>query len=496
MKQLTFPRIHALLAQHGLWRGVAEHSDAVPTLPDNFPPGLDSEVCTNLACDSRKAGPGTLFVCKGRGFRAEYLADAVSRGVRICVAAENDKPAGTGGALYPIIVTDVRKALAVLAAEFYGYPQERLFTIAVTGTKGKTTAAYFLWHILTAAGKKTALFSTIDTTTDGKTFRKSSLTTPESLDLFAYMDKAADAGCTHLVLEVSSQAYKIDRVYGITFDVGVFLNISPDHIGPIEHATFGEYFACKRRLLHNARAIVLNAQSSHFDLLHREALAQNVPVRLFRADDAAGYDVSLPGDFNRSNAAAAINAAVLTGIGEQAIRAGLAAARVPGRMEVLTRATGGTVYVDYAHNYASLHSVLGYVRHKHKGTVAVVTGSTGNKGESRRQGIAQALDELADEAVLTTDDPGDEDPAAIAGEIAAGMTGRARVRIELDRPQAIRRAFALTPGAEDAVLIAGKGADLFQKTHGVEVPYMGDVAAAQLAAAGERRDGTLRTEVG
>ncbi|MEQ2756686.1 Mur ligase family protein, partial [Staphylococcus hominis] len=150
-------------------------------------------------------------------------------------------------ALPAIIVTDVKRAMALIAASFYDFPQNKLKTLALTGTKGKTTSAYFAKAILDKMnGGKTALLSTAQTTLDGKNYFKSELTTPESLDLLEMMAKALTNGMTHLVMEVLSQAYKIERVYGLTFDVGVFLNISPDHIGPVEHPTFAVKIIFKR----------------------------------------------------------------------------------------------------------------------------------------------------------------------------------------------------------------------------------------------------------
>ena len=146
--------------------------------------------------------------------------------------------------------------------EFYGNPQEKLKLLAFTGTKGKTTAAYFAYNILNQKHRP-AMLSTMNTTLDGKTFFKSALTTPESIDLFDMMAQAVKNGRTHLVMEVSSQAYLVHRVYGLTFDIGVFLNITPDHIGPIEHPTFEDYFYHKRLLMKNSQAVVINSDMDH-----------------------------------------------------------------------------------------------------------------------------------------------------------------------------------------------------------------------------------------
>ena len=202
-----------------------------------------------LSYDSRKSTENTLFFAKGLNFKKEYLTDLEAA----FYVSEFDYEV----ALPAIIVTDVKRAMALIAASFYDFPQNKLKTLALTGTKGKTTSAYFAKAILDKMnGGKTALLSTAQTTLDGKNYFKSELTTPESLDLLEMMAKALTNGMTHLVMEVSSQAYKTERVYGLTFDVGVFLNISPDHIGPVEHPTLEDYFYCKRQLLKNSRYFV------------------------------------------------------------------------------------------------------------------------------------------------------------------------------------------------------------------------------------------------
>ena len=218
---------------------------------------------SQLSYDSREVSDSTLFFAKGLNFKREFLADLAIPFYVSEIDYEVSIPA--------IIVNDVKHAMSLIAMAFYDRPQDALKTLAFTGTKGKTTAAYFAKNILdTHNSGKTALFSTMETTLDGKTFFKSQLTTPESLDLFRMMREAVSHGMTHLVMEVSSQAYKTSRVYGLTFDVGVFLNISPDHIGPIEHPTFEDYFYCKRQLLANARYAVVNAEMTHFDFVKSE----------------------------------------------------------------------------------------------------------------------------------------------------------------------------------------------------------------------------------
>ena len=390
-----------------------------------------------------------------------------------------------------IIVNDVKHAMSLIAMAFYDRPQDALKTLAFTGTKGKTTAAYFAKNILdTHNSGKTALFSTMETTLDGKTFFKSQLTTPESLDLFRMMREAVSHGMTHLVMEVSSQAYKTSRVYGLTFDVGVFLNISPDHIGPIEHPTFEDYFYCKRQLLANARYAVVNAEMTHFDFVKSELTGEttfygegsehpisNSEAFSFSALDT-NFEIQLIGRFNQENAVAASLAAIHLGASLTDAKVGVAKTTVPGRMEVLTQANGAKVFIDYAHNADSLAKLVDVVVPHQTGHVTLVMGTTGNKGESRRQGVGELLEQLPDiDVILTADDPNFEDPAEIAREIASFISRD--VRIVIDRETAIQTAMSTTANADDAVIIAGKGVDAYQIVNGVKAPYAGDKKIAE-----------------
>ena len=210
-----------------------------------------------ISYDSRNVTDSTLFFVKGENFKKEFLESAVASGLKFYIS-ESDFEVG----IPVLVVNDIKQAMSLIAMEFYGNPQDKLKILAFTGTKGKTTSAYFAYQILSQSHRP-ALLSTMNTTLDGKNFFKSSLTTPESLDLFEMMAQAVANDRTHLIMEVSSQAYLKKRVYGLTFDASVFLNISPDHIGPIEHPTFEDYFYNKRLLMENSRAVIVNSGRRH-----------------------------------------------------------------------------------------------------------------------------------------------------------------------------------------------------------------------------------------
>lgn len=443
---------------------------------------------SKISFDSREADKSTLFFAKGATFKKEYLEQAIENGLTFYVSQvdyELDIPA--------IIVTDIKKAMSLIAMEFYGHPENDLKIIAFTGTKGKTTAAYFAYNILKQSHRP-AMFSTMNTTLDGKTFFKSKLTTPESLDLFKMMATAVQNGMTHLIMEVSSQAYLVERVYGLTFDVGAFLNISPDHIGPIEHPTFEDYFYHKRLLMANSKAVVVNAGMDYFNIVAQQVT--NTPHDFYgkgsdntiengRAFDfdvtgklAGHYDIQLIGSFNQENAVAAGLACLRLGTSLADIQKGIAQTSVPGRMEVITQTNGAKVFVDYAHNGDSLEKLLSVVEEHQKGDLHLILGATGNKGESRRADFARVINAHPNlHVILTADDPNYEDPQAIAEEIASQVTRP--LDIQVDREKAISQAMARTNNETDAVIIAGKGADAYQIVNGERTAYAGDLNIAK-----------------
>ncbi|MDR1521857.1 MAG: UDP-N-acetylmuramoyl-L-alanyl-D-glutamate--L-lysine ligase [Streptococcaceae bacterium] len=460
-----------------------------------------------LSYDSRKISEGTLFFVKGQNFKKSFLEQAVNLGMRFYVSQIPFKVKGTTA----ILVNNVREAMALIAQAFFNHPEQKLKIVAFTGTKGKTTSAYFVKDILDQTTKqRTALLSTIKTTLDGKKYFNSKLTTPESLELYKMMNQAVNQKMTHLVMEVSSQAYKMKRVYGLIFDVGVFLNISEDHIGPIEHPNFEDYLYCKRQLLYNSRRIILNKKADYFALLLEESKEINVPIYLygksasgtdyfiktdtdnfFKFNVCAGsrnrdssltgeYIIRLAGDFNKENALAAMMAAFLVGADKNAAQKALTKTTVPGRMEILVQKNGAHVYVDYAHNKLSLAALLQFVKTHHQGLLIVVLGSPGSKGLSRRKDFGEVLSKFADIAVLTEDDPDFEDPIEIAQKIANHITSpKTIVKIFTKRPQAIHYALSLTKSANDAIVLAGKGVDCYQIIKSEKVPYQGDLAIVQ-----------------
>ncbi|MDR3241970.1 MAG: UDP-N-acetylmuramoyl-L-alanyl-D-glutamate--2,6-diaminopimelate ligase [Lactobacillaceae bacterium] len=471
----------------------------------------------HLAYNSNDAKAHTLFFIKGH-FKADYLDSAIAAGVTAIVAPKDFQP---NSPVPTWTVEDVPAAMSILSMAFYDDPQNELALIGITGTKGKTSAAYMAYEILRAStGDKVALSSTLSIITgpQPENHYRAHLTTPESLDLFRYMREAVDNGMTHMVMEVSSQAYKMERVYGLRYNVGIFLNISPDHVGENEHPTFADYLANKMMLIDHSEQIILNVERDHFpELIERAELVMprdgiwlygqsdaeeelradiafettasdlhGSTFNLLEADPQAKrlaiadeYHLDIPGDFNESNATAVAIATRLVGADREAIKEGLATVKIPGRMQMLTSQKHGTIYVDYAHNYVSIAALLQFVRKNESvEQLTIVVGAPGNKGVSRRPGIGKAVSEGSDIVYLTSDDPQYEDPNAIADEIQASIVNPAVVvKREMDRTQAIEQAIT-SAGPSDVVVLAAKGLDEYQKINGVDTPYENDWAIA------------------
>ncbi|MCO6558443.1 MAG: UDP-N-acetylmuramoyl-L-alanyl-D-glutamate--2,6-diaminopimelate ligase [Bifidobacterium sp.] len=505
---LTLATAVELLERHHLLREIIQ-GETWSRNPARFAGSEDD--FTSITYDTRQVREGSLLCCKGQ-FKADYLADCDERGLQAYVA-KTDFSAKTGA--IGIIVDDIRKAMSLLSAAFYGRPQDELTVIGITGTKGKTTTAYFVQAILNAASDgKAALFSSVDNCLDGRTYTASALTTPESMDAFRMMRQAVDNGMRYLVMEVSSQAYKVERVYGLTFDVGAFLNISPDHISPIEHPTFEDYLYCKRQITPNSKALVLGADCDHADLIEEDAAAAGVPVTTFalhtsdahdsgtKADtvarpadkdrtafhiEVAGttdtYRLRMDGDFNYANAAAALTIAQLAGIdlNDRKISHALENVRISGRMEQFKDTHGPNVaIVDYAHNFASVSALINFALERYganKPRITLVSGSAGGKAVDRRKEIIDAAQHRVDRIIITSDDPDKERAEDICETMQAAVNDpHVHATIIVDRQKAIEAAIAEAQAHDgfDVLLIVGKGEEQWIKVNGKHTPYEGD----------------------
>jgi UDP-N-acetylmuramoyl-L-alanyl-D-glutamate--2,6-diaminopimelate ligase len=421
----------------------------------------------DLAYDTRRVGAGSLFFCiPGANVDGHDLAaDALARGA---VALVVERPVEAG--VPQLLVPSVRRAMPMAASLFFGAPSRELDVLAVTGTNGKTTTAFIIDSILIAAGRRPALLTNIERRVGGEVL-PTGLNTPEAIDLQRLFRAMIDAGDRSCAMEATSIASAKGRLDETRFAVLVFTNLTQDHLD--FHGTMADYFAAKRALFEQAEHAVVNVGDA-WGLRLAEEL-QN--ARTFTPDDDLGsVALRLRGRFNRANALGAIWAARELGIDESAIRAGVEAlGGVPGRFESVDVGQPFAVIVDYAHTPDSLENVLRTAREL-GGRLTVVFGAGGDRDRDKRPLMGRIAAELADRAIVTTDNPRSEDPAEIARAVAHGT-----LEIVLDRREAIET--ALTDAKEgDVVVIAGKGADTEMELADRSVPFDDRAVAREVLA--------------
>lgn len=455
---------------------------------------LDKEI-SGVIYDSRKDCAGALFICiSGTKVDAHtFLPQVIEKGAAaVVVEREVEIPEN----VTVIRVADARLALAELSAAWFGYPTRKMTTIGLTGTKGKTTSTYMLKAILEAAGKKVGLVGTNGAVIAGKHYVTNN-TTPESYELQQYFHQMVEAGCEYMIMEVSSQGLKMNRVAGISFDYGVFTNISPDHIGPNEHADFEEYMACKGKLFTMCSTGIVNRDDPNWENIVKghtcklytfgctpEADFEAVNIRHLKKGSFMGIgfdlkgkaefpvEVNIPGMFSVYNALSAVSVAVLLGIGSDAIDRALASLKVDGRMELVYASDHCTVIVDYAHNGVSTRSLLSTLRDYNPHRLVVVFGCGGNRDPHRRYEMGEAAGHMADLSIVTADNSRWEKVENIIKDIHIGLDPTGGKYIDIpDRREAIRYSIShAEPG--DVIAIIGKGHEDYQEVNGVKTHFL------------------------
>jgi UDP-N-acetylmuramoyl-L-alanyl-D-glutamate--2,6-diaminopimelate ligase len=443
--------------------------------------GRPSVEVRDLAYDARVVADGSVFFAV-RGERADghdFAAEAVARGaVALVVERGLDLP------VPQVVVRDSRAAMAPAADAFFGEPGRELEVVGVTGTSGKTTTSHLLFAILAAAGRRPGLRGTVEARVGGER-RGVVRTTPEAIDLQRLFREMLDAGDRSCAMEASSHASVLHRLDHVRFAVLVFTNLSQDHLD--FHGDMESYFEAKRRLfLVEPRPVAVVNVGDEYG----RRLAQELPDAIpFSGDDAGavdGIELRLQGRFNVENALAALSAARALGIDDGSIRRGLESVRgVPGRFESVDAGQPFHVIVDYAHKPDALEKVLRAARElAGERRMICVVGAGGDRDRGKRAVMGRLASELADLAIVTSDNPRSEDPEAIAAEIVSGADGE--VEVELDRAAAIGRAVGLAaPG--DVVLIVGKGAEQGQEFADRTVPFDDRAAAKEALEALEAR---------
>ena len=467
---------------------------------------LDQKI-VHLTYKSKEVDTNTLFICKGESFKVEYLQEAIKNAAVAYISTKKydiDFPC--------IIVNDITRAMSLVSMLYFDYPSANLNVIGITGTKGKTTTSFYTKSILDEYAKEnlkndTAIISSL-ITYDGIENFESKLTTPEAYDTQRHFRNAVDTDIKNVVMEVSSQAYtkKYNRLYNIKFDVGAFLNISEDHISPIEHPTFDDYFNCKLELFKNCHIACINLDSDFSNTVYDIAKENCYKVITFSLIDANadvyGYDVDIqkdgthfrvktdlfdrefvlkmPGKFNIENALCAICITKSLNIDSKYMYLGLKEAKASGRMEIYkTRDEKIVSIVDFAHNKLSFEKIYETVKEEYKGRVVItVFGCPGGKAQIRRKNLGEIAGKNSDYIYITADDPGIEEVSKISNEIEEYVKKYTTSYIKIeDREEAIKEAFKFANNLDkkSILLILGKGSDNTQKVlNGYEV-YKSDV---------------------
>lgn len=464
--------------------------------------GDPSTVVRGVTQDSRRVQPGDLFVAVP-GFERnglEFVPDALSRGA-VAVAAES-LPAAE---IPTVRVGDARHALADLSATFFGHPSRGMPVVGITGTDGKTSTTHLLSAILEAHGLRTGWLTTVNTRI-GPEVRANAAdhTTPEAPIVQRTLAEMRAATCDVAIVETSSHALALDRVRGVDYRVGIFTNLSPEHIN--FHGSFEAYLAAKRRLFERLPAdghAVLNADDAGFEAMRGATRAHVLTYGLERPADFTARDLQLgargtrftllPGEltietrlvgrFNVANWLAAYAAATVFGAtADDLLRAALAQAPVPGRMNLVDAGQPFAVVVDFAHTPQALEKALDTVRSLVDGQLMLAFGLAGGRDDANRPVMGALAARKTDFFVITTDDPGHEDPAVIAAQIARGARQVGdHFTVELDRRAAIKRLFARAH-AGDAVLLAGKGHEQRMVVGDQKLPWNDTCAASEVLA--------------
>lgn len=465
---------------------------------------MDIEIA-DIIYDSGKVTEHTAFVCMVGAVTDghDYIKSAIEKGASALVVErepECDVPEGC-----TVIKTEsTRYALALMSASYFGHPAEELVTIGLTGTKGKTTTTYMIKSVLEEAGKKVGLIGTIGALI-GEEKLPAKNTTPESYELHKMFRAMADAGCDYVVMEVSSQGLKMDRVAGITFDYGIFTNLSPDHIGPAEHASFEEYAECKSILFRHCKTGIINIDDEHAQDIMKGHTCGIKTLSVKQDADlmagAIGYldeegqigmhftttgcmnvyaAVHVPGSFSVYNSLVTMLTCHLAGIDDEAILRGLDKAKVKGRVELVPVSKDFTVIIDYAHNEVSTRSVLTTLKEYHPKRMICVYGGGGNRSKLRRYDMGEVTGELADLCVLTCDNPRDEEIADINNDIKIGLAKSNGKYIEIeDRKEAIRYCIENAKKG-DMIVLLGKGHEDYQEIKGVKYHFDEREAIAEI----------------
>lgn len=450
----------------------------------------DIEV-TELVNDSRKAGPGCVFVCISGAVSDghSYVEDVTAKGAAAVIV---ERPVEAPEGVTVIHVDDTRYALALMSAAYFGYPAEKLKVIGITGTKGKTTTTYMVKSILEGVGHKVGLIGTIEALIGDKSIPANN-TTPESFTIHQYFAEMVKEGCDSVVMEVSSQGLMLHRTAGIEFEIGIFTNLGEDHIGPNEHKDFEDYKRCKGILFTQCRLGIANVDDQWYEDVFQNAtckvetfgFSEKADLRATNVQHVSrpGYlgvnyhvsglmdfdvEIDIPGEFSVYNSLTAIAVCRHFDVPEENIKKALKVAKVKGRIEMVKVSDDFAFMIDYAHNAMSLESLLCTLRDYHPKRIVTIFGCGGNRSRTRRFEMGEVAGNLSDFTIITSDNPRFEEPQDIINDIITGIKKTDGKYVDIcDRKKAIR--YAIEHGKEgDIIVLAGKGHETYQEIRGVK----------------------------
>lgn len=455
---------------------------------------------TNVESDSRDIKQNGLFVAI-HGFKTDginYIDEAIKNGAKVIMLQDgtNIRSLNIPEDITILVVDNTRKALAICSCNFYGNPSRKFKLIGVTGTKGKTTTTYMIKRILEKQGKKVGLIGTVANYIGDKQIETSGRTTPESTKLQQAFAKMAEEKVDAVVMEVSSQSLKLDRVLGCDFDMAIFTNLAPEHISENEHPDMEDYFNCKLKLFQMAKVAFINTDDVYGIKVTKlikdicptittfgidnfcHVLAKDITVtnsyvdfRVKLGSKNERVKVGIPGRFSVYNSLAAICVALRMEVEPEKIKEALAEVVVPGRSELIENKLGYTIMIDYAHTPESLESILKAVKSYTRGRVISVFGCGGDRDKIKRPFMGEVSGRVADYSIVTSDNPRNEKTEEIVKQIESGIKKtKGQYTCIVDRKEAIKKAIIMANN-KDMIVLAGKGHEQYQEINDERYPF-------------------------
>lgn len=458
--------------------------------------GIKNDIDINkIEIDSRKVTKNDFFIAI-KGYEKDghdYIDDAIKNGASVILINEDRLNDFIDRKVIILATKDTREILSKLACNYYNNPSKDFTLIGITGTKGKTLTSFIIKNILNKANKKVGLIGTVATFIDDKKIKDNDNTTPEPIELQESFDLMRKNKCEYVVIEVSSQSLKLGRVNDSYFDIGLFLNLTEEHVSKNEHKNMKEYFKCKSLLFDMVNKGYINIDDRYGKKLFRKNKKISKSFSINNKSNKQAYDIKvtdsytkfkttvygkeeefifpLIGDFLVYDFLGAISICEDLNIDINSIKEGIKTVVVPGREERVENDLGYNIIIDYAHNSSSLENVLRTFKSIKKGRLITVFGCAGNRGKTKRKEMGKISGTYSDYTIITEDNPQTEDPNDICKEIEEGIKEiTSNYEIIIDRKKAIIKAIEMAT-KDDIILLAGKGHETYQIIGNEKVPF-------------------------